>query len=216
MKLLTGIIELKDGWFVRLPYPMTEMELAHLRFDPGTIALIVGTSLQAAGQIQQGRVAEAEGEAQEEWAEYNAKVMEADAAERMAAAKMEESRVAREQKMARGVQKAAFAKAGVTLEGSPLEVIADTYEQYAIDRGLVLRQGLLASRGLRQQAQFARYRGQIARAKGKAAKRASYLQAFGTMGMAAGSAWMRANAPNPPPGYYAKTGPSNNVYYKKY
>ena len=53
MKLLSGMVELKPGWFVRLPRPMTWMEMAYWRFGPLAIPLMgaMGGGALAGGTI---------------------------------------------------------------------------------------------------------------------------------------------------------------------
>ena len=172
------------------------------RFDPITMgiltavgggsaatgALIVGAGITAAGQIQQGRVAKAQGKATEKIQRYNAELAEREGKARMEASKLEERRVARQEKMFRGEQRARFAKAGISIsEGTPIDVLADTAAQFAIDRNLTLRQGLTGQQQAKGQTAIFSAQGQQAKAIGRANQRLSYFNVAGTTLMAAGA-----------------------------
>jgi len=73
MKLYSGYIELWPGKTAFLPGPMTIMEIAHLRFDPGTL-FITAMGAQAASQIIEGQAASVEGKSRQNIANYNAQV----------------------------------------------------------------------------------------------------------------------------------------------
>jgi hypothetical protein len=146
------------------------------------VALVAATAAMAAGQIQQGRLAKAEGSARNKIAQYNAEQLERQAQARMEAASMEESRVARQARLYKGAQRASIAKSGLSLtEGSPLDLQADTAYQFALDRAFTLRSGLVDSQSLQAQATIQRVEGKWAKSYGKAVARNSYMQAAGTI-----------------------------------
>ena len=90
-----------------------------------------------------------------------------------------EERIAKAEKITLGALIARGGKAGVTLEGSPIAVLADTAASFAIDRALTLRAGLLGEKTLTTQSVIQRRQGQIAKVRGKATRRASLLKAGG-------------------------------------
>lgn len=207
---------------------------------------ISAAALMAAGQIQDGRVAAAQGKIQERLHDYNARIsdynarvnrMNAAVAEEsgrrkarsiLEAAKLEEGRVSRKEKAFKAMQRAKFAKSGVSLsEGSPLDVMADTSYEFMQDRLLTLRSGFLQSReaefeglqtgvNFRNQARnytmqgiMQRAMGDSAREAGQAAKRLSYFKAGTTMALAAFS------SPSPSDGQGDQTW-SGNTYNTGY
>lgn len=78
------------------------------------------------GQLRQGMAAEAAGE-------YNAAVLEEEARQEQVRLHFLKERLRREKGKMMGAQRAGYAKAGVKLEGTPLEVLADTAAQYEKD-----------------------------------------------------------------------------------
>ena len=176
--MIHEIIELKPGWFIKRP---RWMSLHQWRFDPITIALIVGGSLTAAGQIQQGRAAKAAGETQEAIAQRNALLAERQAEAEQQAAAREALQQERQGRALKGSQRAAIAKAGVQARGTPLSLIVETAENLEADRLNILREGAITASQLKGQAGVFRAQGAAAAARGKAASRASRLAATGTI-----------------------------------
>lgn len=145
-----------------------------------TALLIAGTIAAVGSTIQQGRIAEARGEAENEIAQFNAKQLDRQAKARIKASQIQEERLSREEKAFRGQQRAKFAKSGITIsEGTPLDVLADTAFQFHIERNLTLRQGLVEASQLRTQGGLLRIQGGLATEFGKAKKSQSILKAFG-------------------------------------
>jgi hypothetical protein len=152
--------------------------------DPITLAVVavsVGGGLQAVSQIEQGRAARAQGEAQAAIAERNAQLAERQAeAERQAAAEEAKAQV-REGEELQAKQRVLFAKGGVMAKGTPLSVIVDTAETLEADRLTILREGAISAAQRTGQAGVFRATGRSAKAKGRAAGRASTLAAGGTI-----------------------------------
>lgn len=93
--------------------------------------LIAGVSVQAYGQYQAGKQAQAQAKAQSAWNLYNAKVAQRQAeAERQAAA-FESTQQKRRAKTLLAKQRALIGAAGVEMEGSPLLVAEDTAAELA-------------------------------------------------------------------------------------
>ena len=94
---------------------------------------VIGTGMTLIGQAQQMQ-------AQVDTANYNASVARENQAQTLETAKsieragkIEEDRLRRRKALTTGSQKAAYAAAGLELEGSPLEVMADTATEYEKD-----------------------------------------------------------------------------------
>ncbi len=150
------------------------------------VLLLGGAGLAAAGQIKAGRLAEAEGEAAQDLAEFNARQLEREAKSTQEAAAFEEQRIAKQEKITIGRQIAKAGKSGVTLEGSPIGQLADIQASFAIDRALTLRRGLLGAQALTTQAGIQRVQGKLAKIRGRQTKRVSLLKAGGTIALAVG------------------------------
>ncbi len=142
--------------------------------------IITGGILKTVSTIQQGRAAAAQGRTAQAIAERNALLAERQAEEERVAAAAEALRQEREGKALKGRQRALFAKSGVELRGSPLSVIVETAENLEADRLTILREGAIRAGTARAQAGIIRAGGVAAKARGKAAKRASILTAVGT------------------------------------
>ena len=102
---------------------------------------------------------------QQKAAKYNAKVAENQAtAARNAAAIREQQHREQVRRLAAG-QRAGYGGAGVTGEGSPLLVMADTLEQAELDAQRIRYGGEVSATGLQSQARLQRFQGdQYARA----------------------------------------------------
>ncbi len=149
--------------------------------DPITIALIVGGSLTAVSQIQQGRAARQAGKTQQAIAERNALLAERQAEAEQQAAIAEARKQEREGEAFKGKQRAAFAKAGVQARGTPLAVLVETAETLEAERLTILREGAISAAQRRGQAGVLRAQGAAAKARGKAAFRGARLAAGGTI-----------------------------------
>lgn len=176
----------------------------------------VGTGVAVYGQRQQAKTAKAAGEynarvdeanavATAQTADYNAKLAENEALN----AEMEGSENIRRKRLENArysaTQRARFAKAGVTDEGSPLLVMAETNKLLEMDAQEINREAQIRAKQLRAQAKETRrtgdwqstmYKSQagFSRAYGAASARAANIGAAATliqgagntMGMAAG------------------------------
>ena len=151
-----------------------------------TAALLIGgTALLAGGQIQEGRLYEAEGKAKKGIADYNAEQLERQAASRLQAGELEDVRQARKARIALGSQIARGGKSGVV---SDVDALADTAFQFAMDRNLMMRQSLLQSQQLLGQAGMQRAQGRYARDLGKSQRNQQFMKAGGSLLMGAGMA----------------------------
>lgn len=192
MKLYSGIIELKPDWYIRLPYPMTWMEMAQYRFDPLTIALIAGIGLTAAGEVQAGRVGAAEAKSAQAIANYNAAVQEREATAIEARTGLEQRRQTEEAARGMGRLRAAFGIAGVVpTAGTPLQIQARQASEFEMENLMIGYRGVTEAARARSAAELERTQAKIYGYKAKTVRRAAYLKAgttlltgFGQMGMA--------------------------------
>lgn len=185
------IIELKPGWFIRVPFGRRDM-LWNFRFDPITLAIVaisVGGGLQALSMVQQGRAAREAGETQEAIAARNALLAErqAEAEQQAAVAEAKRQREEGEELLAR--QRALFAKGRVEISrGTPLAVVVDTAKKLEADRLNILREGAISAAQRKGQAEVLRLQGKAAKRRGRAAGRGAMLAAGGTILTSVGQA----------------------------
>lgn len=151
-------------------------------------ALVIGGGLMAAGQIQEGRVAEAQGKFQKKIALRNQQALERQAKAETVAASLEESRIARREKIVKGRQRAIVGKTGIGLAGATLAFLTDTAFQFSMGRNLALRRGVVRGRELRERGRIIAAQGRWAKTLGTQAKRLSYFKAGGSILGAIGTA----------------------------
>jgi hypothetical protein len=168
-----------------------------------TVETLRSGSQQAAGAKYNALLAEAESGAVARSAAFERETLTQQS-------KLEQARTAREKSLAGSKQRALYAKAGVRLEGSPLEVMADTAAQYELDLSTQrynLATGLEKIRYESEvkQAQLAA-QAQWQRSLAKAYKTSSYLMAGATLlggaysaGKAGGAFGKATPAPKPTP-----------------
>lgn len=161
--------------------------------------LLIGTAIQAVGQIQAGYAAKEQAKQEQELLNYNAKLKEREAklqAERgrVAAEKFEKQG---EQLMA--AQNVAYAKGGVLAsQGTPLDLLEYTKMELDADRRQILRDGYLAESFALSEAENLRYQGRAARARGRNAFTGSILTGIGTSLSGFGTAKYMENRMNSP------------------
>jgi len=147
----------------------------------GAVLLMAGAGLMAAGQLKQGRIAEAEGQFAKKIAIRNQQALERQAKAERGAASIEADRASRQEKIVMGAQRAQAGKSGGQIAGSSLDFLADTARQFSIQRNLILRGGLIRGQELREQGQIVKAKGRWAATLGKQAKQLSYIKATGTI-----------------------------------
>lgn len=130
-------------------------------------AAAVGAGVSAIGTIQAGR-------AQAQMAEYNAQVAERDAEIATTSAAYEEAQFRHEGEELKSVQRARYAKSGVTMTGTPLLVLEDTAAQIERDALAIRYGGSLEAARATSAASMARF-------TGKQARTASYYRAGGSL-----------------------------------
>lgn len=158
-------------------------------------AIIVSSALKVAGIIQEGRIAEAQGKFAKKIALRNQQALERQAKAESVAASLEETRIARKEKITKARQRAVVGKTGVGLAGATLTVLTDTAFQFSMDRNLALRRGVIRGRELRERGRIIAAQGRFAKTVGTQAKRLSYFKAGGSiLGSAGTSGFLKAPA----------------------
>ena len=114
--------------------------------DPLSILSLVGTGISAFGSLQEGKqIQQAD--------EYNAQLA-------LEQGEMDVFQIEKEEAGLTSTQKAAYAKAGVTLSGSPLEVMLQSATNFEMDKAT-------AKYNAESKANMLRYEGKVAKASGK-------------------------------------------------
>lgn len=134
--------------------------------------VIAGAALSAYGQIQQGRAAQ-------KAAEYNAAIDEQNAKLVDEQARYDERISRKESNRAMSKIRANYAFAGVTLDGSPLDVLQESAVNAEQDALLIRHKGEVNALAYRNSATLQRY-------QGKQEKNASYISAASTLLSSAG------------------------------
>lgn len=130
--------------------------------------IIASTAIQALGAIQQGKAAQSA-------ANYNAQVMETNAANERSASNQREEAQRRQARMVLGQQRAAFAQSGTGLEGSAADVMQQSAADAELDALTMRYEGDMRASGLMAQAGMERYEGRQARKAGNAQALGSIL-----------------------------------------
>lgn len=152
--------------------------------DPVTLLILAGGGLQAASQIQEGRIAKAQGSFANKIALRNQESLNRQAKAEEAASRLEEERIAKRQKIFQGKQLARIGKQGTGLAGATLAALVDTATQFSIERNLALRRGVFRAGALRERGTIIAAQGRWAKTLGKQAQRLSYIKAGASIGTA--------------------------------
>lgn len=173
--MLHKIIELKPGWYIKVPFFFTRGDLYRSRFDPVTLAIMgTGMALSTYSTLQGGKEAARAGKFQQQQFEAEAQ------AELMAGG--EEALLKRKegQRLAAS-QIAAFSASGSGLVGSNLVVMAQSARNVEMDALTIERNAGVQATSLRQQGALARYEGQLARRNARIRAFADLLGSSGQM-----------------------------------
>jgi hypothetical protein len=125
----------------------------------GVAIAAIGAGTTAYTQVQQGHNQAAN-------AKYNAKLASRNAKIAQESAEYEARQKRRETARLIGRQRALYGKAGVTMEGSPLEVIQETAAQGEMDALMIERRYTQQATAYKSQAELARTRTEIAKRRG--------------------------------------------------
>ncbi len=146
------------------------------------VAIAAGAGVTAYGQYQQGKAAEAQGKAEQQILEYNAKIKERQAAAELERARAEAIRFGKEGEALLATQQVQIARGGVlATTGTPFQLAEETEEELLADRMMILREGLLAESFRISEAEGLRFEGRAAKARGKNIKRGATLAAGATI-----------------------------------
>lgn len=153
------------------------------RFGPLLIPLLIaGVGIQAYGQYQQGKAAEAQGKAEQAILNQNAALKERQAAAELERSRAEALRFEKEGEALLGTQQVRLAKGGVlTTAGTPALLLELTAQELEADRLQILKEGFLEESFRKSEAAGLRFEGRAAKARGKNIKRASRFAAAGSL-----------------------------------
>ena len=145
-------------------------------------AILGGTGLQAAGQIQAGRAAAAEGKSAQNIANYNAAIQEQQAKAIEAKASFDQSRQAEAGSGILGQLRASMGASGAMLGvGTPLSLESEQQAELDLQNLLIGFEGGTQAARARSQGTLDILGGELASERGKAAQKASYVSAAGTI-----------------------------------
>lgn len=144
--------------------------------------IIVAASLKAASEIQQGRETAAAGRSQLRIANYNATLMERKAQAIEQKTTFDQWRHAIEARERLGEARLWGAGTGADPhEGAPVKVEEEQAAEDELKNLLIGYEGRVQAGRARSQAELDRLSGRLAKKRGKAARRASYFRAGGTL-----------------------------------
>lgn len=139
------------------------------------IAMGVGSAFQAVGAFRQG-------EAEAMAGEYNAQVAEQNSEMSRIQGIEDERRQRIQGAKALGSTRAAYGASGVTLEGSPLDVLEESARNAEMDALTVRHQGEMRTAAYKQEAEMSRIRGATAKANSFWTGASSLLMGAGQVG----------------------------------
>jgi hypothetical protein len=151
------------------------------RYTGAELLLLAGAGAVAAGQVQQGRIAKAQGDFAEKVAQRNQQSLERQAKAERDAASIDEERISRRSKIVQARLKVGSAKSNIGLAGASLDALSDAAFQFSLDRNLTLRHGLIRSRELLQRGKILSAEGKFASTVGKAKRTSAFISAAGTV-----------------------------------
>lgn len=118
---------------------------------PLTTLFVLSTGMQALGSLLQTR-------AQMQAAEFNAALARQRAEQEERAKEIDLYQLKRRKRRLLGKQRALYAKAGLDIEGTPLEVLADTEAQFELDKRLAEYNREIAKRQAETESSFYKFR----------------------------------------------------------
>lgn len=139
----------------------------------------IAAGAAAYGTLEAGAQAEKAGKEQKRMADFNADLAVRDAAQKLDVASAEESRHRKAGAAFKAEQRAGYAKAGVTLEGTPMDFLEETAIRLEGDALNIRQAGYVGYQDSMMEAQLQRWAGRTALARGRNQRRASYISAGG-------------------------------------
>lgn len=164
----------EEFYFARDRFCGINDELMRHHIVTTTTLLVASIALAAAGAAAGAYSSVQAGEAQKDASKYNAAVQKNNALTASRQAKYESDRIEKRNRIIKGKQTAAYAKAGIDLSGSAEDVILDSMVEGELDKQAALYAGATAS-----QSHIARSR--LDEFEGNAAQRAGYVRATGSV-----------------------------------
>ena len=116
--------------------------------------IMAGGAAQAAGQIQEGRIAKAQGSMDKKLALRNQESLNRQARAEESASRLDEQQVAKKQKIFQARQLAILGKGGSGYTDATLAALVDTASQFSIERNLTLRRGVFRAGSLREKGEL--------------------------------------------------------------
>ena len=145
--------------------------------------------LMAAGQIQQGRAAEAEAKSAQNMANYNALVQEREAKATRAATDFKQMRQAKEAERIKSSMLAKMGQGSIPGAGTNVLIQGEQAEELELENLLIGYEGELTAQRSESQAAADRLQGKIYKQKGKNLKTASYYKAGSSLLTGFGNAY---------------------------
>lgn len=156
--------------------------ILHWKYRYGPLLAVAATGLMAYGQIQQGQAAEAEEKSASNIANYNAQVQEREAQAVEQRTALEQRRQAEAASRQMGTLRANLGAGGAVMtSGSPLMIQAKQASESELENLMIGYEGRTEASRARSAAEGYRLEGKMAKQRGKAAKRASYIGAGTTL-----------------------------------
>lgn len=143
----------------------------------------MGLFLLAAGagafsSIMKGRMADAQGRAQEALFNRNALIAKRDASARLRKARFDQLQQVREGERIKGRLIARLGASGARLDvGAPIQLLNEQAAVLDLDNALIGFEGRVEAARFREEAVQLKFRGRIARQRGRAAQRAAFIGA---------------------------------------
>jgi len=148
----------------------------------GTVAAdaaLVSGAVSAFSSYQAGKQAAEYGKSQQEIMNYNAMLDKREAEQTLSVAAYEEGRHRRAGEKFKAEQRVAYAHAGVTPEGSPMDILESTAINLEEDAQIIRMGGQIGASELTTSAQMRKIAGRSALLKGQAQRRAYRTAAIG-------------------------------------
>ena len=181
-----------------MPGLFFRMDDNNYRYDPVTLLIIAGAGLGAAGQIQSGRAAAAEGKSAQNIANYNAAVMEQQAKTERLRGGFEQVRQAKRGERVKSSMQAALGAAGGLGAGSSLLLESEQAAELELENLMIGYESELAAGRAESQATLDRLQGKLYRQKGRNLATASYIGAGSTLLTGLGMAGYLMGTPKTP------------------
>lgn len=139
------------------------------------VVMMIGAGISAYGAIQQANATKTA-------SQFNAAINERDATAALNQSDADARRIAFQGKLAEGSIAAGYGASGVRMEGSPLDILAQSAEQAKLDESMVRYKGALRAQGLRDTAGLNRMAGDTAEDQGYLNAASALLTGVGRAG----------------------------------